>query len=343
MEHTGSNLETKGESAIATERADFKKELLKDLHITYVKNLDKKKESFEYWVTEHLRVSGIYWGLGAMDLMGALNEMNQQEIVEYILSCQQSNGGFGGNADHDAHLLYTLSAIQVLAMLDSLDRLDKERVVKFVVSLQRDDGSFSGDEWGEIDTRFSYCSICCLALLGRLEAINLDKAVEFIVSCKNFDGGFGSIPGAESHAGQIFCCVGALAIAGALHHVDTDLLGWWLCERQVKEGGLNGRPEKLPDVCYSWWVVSSLSIIERLHWISQEKLISFILNCQDDDNGGIADRPGDYADVYHTFFGVGGLSLTGFPNLNPVDPAFAVNPSVLQKLGVSWKKLSSYK
>ncbi|XP_028232797.1 geranylgeranyl transferase type-2 subunit beta 1-like isoform X3 [Glycine soja] len=94
------------------------------------------------------------------------------------------------------------------------------------------------------------------------------------------DGGFGCTPGGESHAGQIFCCVGALAITGSLDLVDKDLLGWWLCERQVKSGGLNGRPEKLPDVCYSWWVLSSLIMIDRVHWISKEKLIKFILDCQ---------------------------------------------------------------
>ncbi|KAK3205544.1 hypothetical protein Dsin_019590 [Dipteronia sinensis] len=105
--------------------------------------------------------------------------------------------------------------------------------------------------------------------------------VNFIVSCRNLDGGFGCTPGGESHAGQIFCCVGALAITGALHHIDKDLLGWWLCERQVKSGGVNGRPEKLPDVCYSWWVLSSLIMIDRVHWISKEKLVEYILDCQD--------------------------------------------------------------
>ena len=37
---------------------------------------------------------------------------------------------------------------------------------------------------------------------------------------------------------------------GRLDVIDADLLGWWLAERQLKSGGLNGRPEKLPDVCY---------------------------------------------------------------------------------------------
>ena len=57
-------------------------------------------------------------------------------------------------------------------------------------------------------------------------------------------------------------------------------MGWWLAERQLPNGGLNGRPEKLEDVCYSWWVLSSLSIIDRIHWINKEKLINFILSCQ---------------------------------------------------------------
>lgn len=58
--------------------------------------------------------------------------------------------------------------------------------------------------------------------------------------------------------------MGALSIAGALEHVDKDLLGWWLCERQCDSGGLNGRPEKQADVCYSWWILSSLSILGRV-------------------------------------------------------------------------------
>lgn len=53
-----------------------------------------------------------------------------------------------------------------------------------------------------------------------------------------------------------------------------------LAERQTPTGGLNGRPEKLPDVCYSWWCLSALAILQRLHWIDQPALTHFILNCQ---------------------------------------------------------------
>jgi prenyltransferase beta subunit len=35
---------------------------------------------------------------------------------------------------------------------------------------------------------------------------------------------------------------------------------------------------------------------------------------EDDDNGGVADRPGDVADVFHTFFGVAGNFISLFYN-----------------------------
>ena len=75
-------------------------------------------------------------------------------------------------------------------------------------------------------------------------------------------------------------------------------------------GGLNGRPEKQSDVCYSWWILSALSILGRVPWIDADKLVAFILECQAPE-GGIADRPGNVPDVFHTFFGIAGLSLLG--------------------------------
>jgi len=308
--------------------------LLVDKHIEYISKLDLKKDDFEYWVTEHLRLSGIYWGLTALDLMNSLHVMDKEVALSFLLKCQHENGGFGGNIDHDPHLLYTLSAIQVLALFDAFDRVDKEKIANFVASLQQPDGSFAGDKWGEIDTRFSYIGLSSLSLLGYLDKIDVKKATDFILRCKNFDGAFGCIPDAESHAGQAFCCVAALAIGGRLDQIDRDLLGWWLCERQVPAGGLNGRPEKLPDVCYSWWVLSCLSILHCLHWINQEKLKSWILQCQDTESGGIADKPGDLVDLFHTFFGVAGLSLLGYPGLMPIDPVYALPVSTLNRLGL---------
>ena len=50
----------------------------------FVKSLETATETFEYYVTEHLRMSGVYWGLCAMELMEAGDEMDRAAIVEEL-------------------------------------------------------------------------------------------------------------------------------------------------------------------------------------------------------------------------------------------------------------------
>lgn len=108
--------------------------LYHELHKKFIHNLDRAKDSYEFVVTDQLRMSGEllsrlrvpvlsiplnsaaggYWGLSAMEVMGSTKEMNRDEMIQFVLDCRHSSGGFCGNVSHDPHLLYTLSAIQVL-------------------------------------------------------------------------------------------------------------------------------------------------------------------------------------------------------------------------------------
>ncbi|CAH0515312.1 unnamed protein product [Peronospora belbahrii] len=315
-----------------------------NLHINYLMSLKNKKEDFESCMTEHMRMSGLYWGVGAMALLNREDEMKPSEIIDWVLQCEHPDGGFSGNIRHDRHLLYTLHALLILAMLDALDRIQRDKCALYVASLQQSDGSFTGDEWKEIDTKFTYCALSALRILDKLDLIDVETAVAYIDTCRNFDGGYGNIPGCESHGGHIFTAVGALSLGFALdQYVDDELLGWWLCERQCDSGGLNGRPEKQADVCYSWWNISSLIMIGKLDWINKEKLIQFILACQDPEDGGIADRPGNVADVFHTFFGIAGLCMLGYfdrekeahpeyEGVRQIHPTFAIPTDIVEKL-----------
>ncbi len=49
-----------------------------------------------------------------MDMMGQLHRMDKEEVLEFVLACQDpTSGGFAPTLHHDPHLIYTLSAIQV--------------------------------------------------------------------------------------------------------------------------------------------------------------------------------------------------------------------------------------
>ncbi|KAJ6509994.1 rab geranylgeranyltransferase [Mycena vitilis] len=317
-------------------------ELLTPLHVLYIQSLGNSTDDLMYHLTAHLRLNAIYWGLTALSVMGHPDALDKEDVIRFVESCWDENtGGFGAHPDHDAHIHPTLSAIQILVMYDALDRLDIPRVVKFILSLQQPSGVFAGDSFGEIDTRFSYIAVNALSLLGHLDELDKGKTVDYIKQCRNFDGGFGSTIGAESHAAQVFVCVAALTILDRLDEVDSNTLAWWLAERQLPNGGLNGRPEKLEDVCYSFWVLSALAILEKVSWIDSEKLTSFILSAQDTEKGGIADRPGDMVDVFHTQFGVAGLSILGYPGLVDLDPVYCMPAAIIEAKGLrkGWKGL----
>lgn len=73
-------------------------------------------------MTEFLRMSGMYWGVTALDLLDNVDKIDQDEIVEYIKKCQcPISGGVSPCEGHDPHLLYTLSAVQVRVALYSTE------------------------------------------------------------------------------------------------------------------------------------------------------------------------------------------------------------------------------
>jgi len=318
-------------------------ELYTDLHVQFIQALDEQTDNLEYWYAEHLKLSGVYWGLTSLALLNRLDALDKTEVVKFVVSCYHPTiGGFGGHPGHDPHLLYTLSALQILAIYDFLDTLpsplDRALITQYIVQLQGPDGAFRGDEWGETDTRFTYAALNALALLNSVTNIDMAGAARSLLTTQNPDGGFGAHQGSESHAGQIFTCVSGLAILGVLDTIETtrDQLCWWLCERQLPCGGLNGRPMKLEDVCYSWWVLSALKVLGRAEWIDLKKLKGFIISCQDSEKGGFSDRPDHVGDVFHTLFGLAGLSLLGDDRLQSVDPVFCLPTSTIERLNLSW-------
>jgi geranylgeranyl transferase type-2 subunit beta len=98
--------------------------LATDAHVKYIQSLDSKTDEVDYWLTEHLRLNGVYWGLNALHLLRRPDALPRQETIDFILSCQHESGGFGAAPGHDAHMLSTVSAVQVLAMVDGFDDLE---------------------------------------------------------------------------------------------------------------------------------------------------------------------------------------------------------------------------
>lgn len=99
-------------------------------HAAYVRRVSAEKDTMMYAVTDHLRMSGVYWGLCAMEVMASADKMDKDDIVAWVKRCYHADcGGYGGNEGHDPHMLYTLSAVQLMALCDRLDEVDADKCV----------------------------------------------------------------------------------------------------------------------------------------------------------------------------------------------------------------------
>ena len=70
-------------------------------------------------------MSGIYWGLTPLYLLGQPDALPRSALLDFVLSCLHENGGFGAAPGHDPHMLYTVSAVQILATLNAFDDLEQ--------------------------------------------------------------------------------------------------------------------------------------------------------------------------------------------------------------------------
>ena len=61
-----------------------------DKHVAYIRKVSADKVSFEYLVSQHLRMSGVYWGLCAMSLLGIdlKAEPSFEGMLDWLLRCQ---------------------------------------------------------------------------------------------------------------------------------------------------------------------------------------------------------------------------------------------------------------
>lgn len=149
-----------------------------------------------------------------------------------------------------------------------------------------------------------------------------ERAIQFVLSCQSYDYALGQEPGQESHGGSTYCGLAALRLLGGLDRLPhRDELVQWLVERQVC--GFQGRLNKDPDTCYSFWVGASLEILGCYHLVNAPLSKSFTLGCQH-AIGGFSKTADAYQDVLHTYFSLCGLSLAGEPSLAPIHCALGL-------------------
>jgi len=170
--------------------------------------------------------------------------------------------------------------------------------------------------------------------------INIPSATSYLLSCVSYDGSIGLTPGREGHGGSAFCGIAALHLMGVLEDVMAreDMRGWkkdlvrWCVMRQhslprqrasekersllhgycevENNAGMQGRPNKLEDTCYSYWIGGTLHVLAESHLVDGWALREYVLTCQS-PYGGFGKVLGAMPDLLHSFYSLAWLALSG--------------------------------
>jgi geranylgeranyl transferase type-1 subunit beta len=322
-----------------------------------------------YESQDNNRLTLLYFVLGSLDLLGKLDDVvkDKQKAIDWIYSLQvlppknrkendkEARWGFRGSpflglpwsCDGSrpeeghyldcSHIAVTYTAMCALRILgDDFSRIDRPAILEALRFLQRPDGSFCPNAGGsESDMRFIYCAAAISYMLQDWSAFNVDKAVQYVISSQSYEYALAQGPGQEGHGGSTYCGLATLKLIGDLHTLPyRPQLVQWLVERQIS--GFQGRVNKDPDTCYSFWVGASLHMLDAIELVDYRLSKGFTMSCQT-QIGGFSKCPNIHPDILHTYFALCGLSLMGSPGLQRLDCALGMTQRASSGFGKEMK------
>ncbi|CAA7402242.1 unnamed protein product [Spirodela intermedia] len=254
--------------------------LWRDKHIVFLtRGLKQLGPSFH--VLDANRPWLCYWILHSLALLGeSVDSEIENNVVDFLSRCQDSEGGYGGGPGQLPHLATTYAAVNSLITLGTeraLSSINRHKIHSFLLRMKDLSGGFRMHDGGEIDVRACYTAISvasCLNILGR-ELV--EDVGNYILSCQTYEGGIAGEPGSEAHGGYTFCGLATMVLIGEADKLDLPTLIDWVVFRQGVEYGFQGRTNKLVDGCYSFWQGGALAVAQRLLSFVDEQLKSSFL------------------------------------------------------------------
>lgn len=112
-------------------------------------------------------VRGTYTVVAVAKLLNILTPDLRKGAVEFLVSCQSFEGGFGGEPGSEAHGGYTYCAVAALALLDSLDKCNLPALRQWLVQRQMSyEGGFNGRINKLVDGCYSFWQGAALAIVS---------------------------------------------------------------------------------------------------------------------------------------------------------------------------------
>jgi geranylgeranyl transferase type-1 subunit beta len=343
----GNNEKLSDENNHCDDSYNYSKTFIRDKHILFLR---KNLYNMPHHTLDYHKMTFLYFIVGGLIILKDFSEKDRDLVLNFVLNNACVNGenfvygfrggnftGFSFNPNYSSnkedipHLASTYCALAILKMLgyETFEKMknlftskfnnrfqfSKEAFMTEILNCSQIDGKIRAQNFDtENDVRFFYCAMCIFKLLEiPCEKINLKLCAEYLNSIRNYEGGFSMESLGESNAGLTFCAVASYKLLN-LNIPEEEKLIHWLSMRS-NSLGVNGRTNKIPDSCYSFWVLGSLNNLNILELFDRDNTVEFLLNCQCEIGGfskHLNFNDNEIPDVLHTYYSLVTLSLLNF-------------------------------
>jgi geranylgeranyl transferase type-1 subunit beta len=212
-----------------------------------------------------------YTSLASLIILGdaSLSRVNRPALVAQVRALQQTDGSFAASGDEagECDVRFVYCACVVSYLLGDWDGVNTSAALRFVLSCVTYEGGLALRPGGEAHGGSCYCGVASIMLMGLM-----DEAEKQLPGFRR--GVQVSVHGHMGHkqhppSASILLCSSPLSLPLLTRaaHLPLLILSFFanqeFCQwRQV--GGYQGRTNKPPDSCYSFWHGGSLRMLGKV-------------------------------------------------------------------------------
>lgn len=211
------------------------------------------------------------WGVDdavtTLSAMSALDRIDLNQMISWILATQRSDGGFNDEPGITDYAIWnTYSAVRVLVALGT--SFNKPSVIESLLTYYNSDGGFSLSPGGTSTLRWTFYGVSALALLGGLGEINAEPTTNYVLEhYHTTDNSF------DHNLLSTYSGIKTLKVLGTLNTVNSTGIGIFVLSCQSQwHGGFQARPEAGLHEAISNCrrAILSLSTLDMMSWLDEE-------------------------------------------------------------------------
>ena len=139
----------------------------------------------DHWGESDLRFS--YDAACILSILGGMSEIVESSFVDWILSCQNFDGGFGPNPGLESHAAYTFCAVGALSIA-GVPIPKSELLACWLAERQTPSGGFNGRPEKAPDVCYSWWILSALEMLGKASFVDKEALAKFILRAQDKGG-----------------------------------------------------------------------------------------------------------------------------------------------------------